>query len=72
VKIEDNLVNSDPLFVDADAGNFQLRAESPAWKLGFQKIPVELIGLQQDDRRANWPVQHPVHPLQSGSVKGGP
>ena len=63
VKLEDNLINVDPLFVDATAANFQLRAESPAWKLGFQNIPVEQIGLYSDDRRASWPVQHPVRPL---------
>ena len=63
VKIEDNLINIDPLFVDAPAGNFQLRADSPAWKLGFQKIAVEQIGLYHDDLRATWPVQHPIHPL---------
>lgn len=51
VKLEDNLVNVDPRFVDERAGNFQLRADSPAWKLGFERIPVEKIGLYQDERR---------------------
>jgi len=69
VQLEDNLINSDPLFVDAAAGNFQLRADSPAWKLGFEKIPVAQIGLQQDELRASWPVQHPVHPLQAVSIE---
>lgn len=31
-----------------------------------------LKGWQPDGLRASWPVQHPVHSLQSGSVKGGP
>lgn len=63
VKLEDNLINVDPLFVDPQAGNYQLRADSPAWPLGFQRIPVEQIGLVQDADRASWPVQHPVHAL---------
>jgi hypothetical protein len=60
LKFEDNLVGADPLFVDAKNLNFQLREESPAWKLGFQRIPVEKIGLHEDDRRASWPVSHQV------------
>lgn len=60
VKIEDNLINENPKFVDEKAGNFQLRDDSPAWKLGFQRIPVEKIGVYKDDCRANWPVNHPV------------
>jgi len=63
VKLEDNLVNVDPKFVDEQAGNFQLRADSPAWNLGFQRIPVEKIGLYQDESRASWPVSHRVRPM---------
>ncbi|MCX6910622.1 MAG: right-handed parallel beta-helix repeat-containing protein, partial [Verrucomicrobia bacterium] len=60
VKIEDNLINEDPKFVNEKAGNFQLRKDSPAWKLGFERIPVEKIGPYQDDCRASWPVKHAV------------
>jgi hypothetical protein len=63
VKLEANLINEDPKFVDEKAGNFQLRADSPAWKLGFEQIPVEKIGLYRDADRASWPVSHPVRPL---------
>ena len=45
VPTRDNLVGVDPHFVDPDGGNFQLRDDSPAWELGFQRIPVEKIGL---------------------------
>lgn len=63
VTLEDNLINEDPKFVDEKAGNFQLRLDSPAWKLGFERIPFEKIGLYQDDRRASWPVRHDVRPM---------
>ncbi len=56
VKFVDNLVNEDPRFVDAEKHNFQLREDSPAWKLGFQRIPLEKIGLYQDESRVTWPV----------------
>ena len=36
--------------MDAAQLNFQLRDDSPACKLGFQRIPIEKIGLYQ--RRA--------------------
>lgn len=63
VRLDDNLINEDPKFVDEKAGNFQLREDSPAWKLGFQRIPVEKIGLHKDDCRASWPVKHEVRPM---------
>jgi len=63
VKLEGNLVNQDPRFVDEKAGDFQLREDSPAWKLGFERIPVEKIGLYEDASRASWPARHEVHPL---------
>jgi len=53
-----NLVDEDPHFVDANRGDFRLKKTSPAWKLGFQPIPIEKIGLYKDDRRASWPVKH--------------
>lgn len=62
VRIEDNLINVDPGFVDEKAANFQLGDDSPAWALGFQRIPIERIGLYQDDFRASWP---PVHSPRS-------
>lgn len=47
---------ADPLFVDAAAGDWRLRPESPALALGFQQIPVERIGPYEDEARASWPV----------------
>jgi hypothetical protein len=43
---KDNLVNTDPHFADAVKGDFRLRPDSPAYKLGFQPIPFEKIGRQ--------------------------
>lgn len=49
-------VVADPLFVDAPKGDYRLRPDSPALKLGFQPIPVEKVGPYQDDLRASWPI----------------
>lgn len=61
--IENNLIDVDPKFVNEKAGNFQLQDDSPAWKIGFQRIPFDKIGLYNDKTRATWPVEHPVTPL---------
>ncbi|MEX1049489.1 MAG: right-handed parallel beta-helix repeat-containing protein [Akkermansiaceae bacterium] len=47
----DNLVDTDPHFVDAPNGNFALRGDSPAWALGFKPIPAGKIGVVEDDAR---------------------
>jgi len=58
VEFTDNLIDVDPLFVDAESGDFRLRPESPALALGFVPIPLEKIGLYEP--RASWPVEHEV------------
>ena len=60
IEFRDNLLDEDPHFADAAKFNFQLRDDSPAYKLGFKRIPIEKIGLYKDDRRASYPVSHPV------------
>ncbi|HUW32745.1 MAG TPA: right-handed parallel beta-helix repeat-containing protein, partial [Planctomycetota bacterium] len=40
-----NQAGVDPRFLDPSHDNYALRPESPAWKIGFQPIPVEKIGL---------------------------
>jgi len=62
VRFQDNLLDKDPLFVDAAHQNFQLQDDSPAYKVGFKRIPIEKIGLYQDELRASWPVAHSVRP----------
>lgn len=47
VKIENNLLDVDPLFYNPAQGDFRLRPNSPAWKIKFKPIPVELIGLRR-------------------------
>ena len=46
ISIRANLTDKDPLFVDAAHGNYQLKSGSPAFALGFQRIPFEKIGLE--------------------------
>jgi parallel beta-helix repeat protein len=55
VQVEDNLVDVDPHFVDAANGDFRLKDDSPAYKLGFKPIPFEKIGLYADELRASPP-----------------
>ena len=55
---KDNLfVDGDPGFVDAANRNFDLRKDSRAWKLGFQPIPFEKMGLYRDEYRATLPAE---------------
>jgi len=56
VTFTNNLLDTDPRF--RDALRFQLEDGSPAFKLGFQRIPFERIGLYQSEDRASWPVSH--------------
>ena len=50
-------VVADPLFVDPQHGNFTLKPESPALKLGFEPIPFDKIGPYRDHARATWPIR---------------
>ena len=47
---------ADPFFVAPEKDDWRLRPDSPAFKLGFQPIPVEKIGPYQDPLRASWPI----------------
>lgn len=69
--LRDNLVGMDPRFVDAAAGNLDLRDDSPAFALGFQRIPVRSIGLYADPLRASWPVTHAVRPPHHSRASEG-
>ncbi len=56
VTFDANLTDKDPRFADAPRLNFQLLPDSPAWQLGFQRIPVERIGLQENEWRKARPL----------------
>jgi hypothetical protein len=44
VTIQDNLIEIAPCFVDRDNMDFQLKDNSPAYEMGFKRIPMEEIG----------------------------
>ncbi len=52
-KYGNKVINTNPGFIDVDNENFQLREDSPAYKLGFKRIPIGEIGLYKDRYRAN-------------------
>ncbi len=56
ITFTDNLIDVDPHFVDAEKKDYRLKDDSPALKMGFEPIPIDKIGLYQDERRASWPV----------------
>jgi len=47
---------ADPLFVDPSKDDYRLRPDSPAFKLGFQPIPLEKIGPYKSEFRVSWPI----------------
>jgi hypothetical protein len=47
----------DPGFVDAAKGDYRLKSDAGVLRrIGFRPIPVEEIGLYEDEYRATWPV----------------
>ena len=54
--LADNLIlDSDPGFENIEQGDFRLKSNSPAFKIGFKKIPIEKIGLFKDEYRTQLP-----------------
>ena len=50
--------DSDPGFVNAAGGDFNLKQGAPLFRnVGFRPIPVKEIGLYQSPYRASWPVK---------------
>ncbi len=69
VTLQDNLLDADPRFVNAAKLDFQLRSDSPAFKLGFKRFPIEKIGLYRSADRASWPVKHTGRPMAEPPAK---
>jgi hypothetical protein len=52
-----DLGEKDPGFMDAAKGDYHLKPAAALFAtVGFRPIPVDEIGLYQDDNRASWPV----------------
>jgi hypothetical protein len=56
LRLENNLTNAASSLVSSSfdwsrATDFELKKDSPAWTLGFQRIPLEQIGLRDDELR---------------------
>ena len=60
-------VVADPLFVDPGNDDFRLREDSPAWTLGFRRIPVERIGCYADQWRTTWPLPSPASAMNDAT-----
>jgi len=67
--IEDNLIDEDPRLVTPErigndkeprAVDFALKQDSPAFRVGFKALPLDRMGLFEDESRASWPVVHRV------------
>jgi parallel beta-helix repeat protein len=54
-------------FAGKPPADFRLADDSLAYKLGFQPIPREKIGLYPSPDRASWPVEHPLRSLDRPS-----
>ncbi len=59
-RIERNWEEGDPGFRDADGGDFRLSRDArPCTACFFEPLPVEDMGLYDDNLRASWPADHP-------------
>ncbi|MBT5605105.1 MAG: hypothetical protein HN742_40105 [Lentisphaerae bacterium] len=71
--VEHNWDVGDPGFTDPEYGDFTLRPDAPVLgTIGFDPIPVERIGLYDDELRATWPVHHEVDTHEHMSLKRKP
>ena len=65
--MDNHVYVGDPGFADPAKRNFTLPDDSPVYdRFGFRPIPVQEIGLYQDEFRATWPVEHEVTPHYTG------
>ncbi len=50
-------VVADPKLEDRGRGVYYPRPDSPAWRMGFQPIPLDRIGCYRSPERASWPIR---------------
>ena len=50
VGFDKNSIFADPMFQDAENGDYRLKPESPAFNLGFKEFPLDRFGLTEDFR----------------------
>ena len=53
---EEGSLVADPLLSAPGKDDFRLGDGSPAWKLGFERIPIERIGCYRSPERVTWPL----------------
>jgi hypothetical protein len=58
--LDPHSIIADPLFVNAARDDYRLRSDSPAFKLGFQPIPMDNIGPRKGPRQGRSPVLGPL------------
>ena len=63
---------ADPLFVDLANDDYRLQKNSPAWKIGFEPIPVDKIGPYASPDRVNWPIVEAAGARELGMFKAEP
>jgi len=56
VDLSANLVSDTVGFCEPPPRSFRLRDDSPAYATDFRPIPLEGIGVYEDEMRASWPV----------------
>jgi hypothetical protein len=58
-----NSLNGDPLFVDPASGDFRVKADSPAFAIGFKNFPMDQFGVKKPSLKAmaETPVIPPLH-----------
>jgi len=60
LRMEKNLVSVEVGLVSPEKGDYRLRKDSPAFKIGFRPLPIDKMGLYRSPDRASWPVKHKV------------
>ncbi|MGZ8938787.1 MAG: right-handed parallel beta-helix repeat-containing protein [Limisphaerales bacterium] len=60
-EVRDNYVSTDAKILGNATEGFRLPEDSPGWKVGFQSIPIDQIGVQGDEDRQRLERISPVH-----------